>query len=91
MDDTNPDITNALKDLKNGKSTSTDLISNGMLTKLGKYILQKLFNTILKSAHFPAIWNESILVLLHKSGNKLDPSNYRGISVSLNLGNFLIE
>lgn len=35
MDDTNPDITNALKDLKNGKSTSTDLISNGMLKNWG--------------------------------------------------------
>lgn len=48
--------------------------------------LQKLFNTILNSGHFPAIWNESNLVLLHKSGNKLDPSNYRGISVASNLG-----
>lgn len=94
MDDYYPDITiqeitNALKNLKNGKSTSADWISIEMLKNGGNMLLkplQKLFNTILNSGHFPAIWNESNLVLLHKSGNKLDPSNYRGISVASNLG-----
>lgn len=43
----------------------------------------KAFNFISNSDNFPAIWNESIVVLLHKSGiNKLDPSKYRGISVT---------
>lgn len=47
----------------------------------------KAFNFISNSEHFPAIWNESIVVLPHKSGiNKLDPSKYRGISLTSNLG-----
>lgn len=43
--------------------------------------LAKLFNLILKTGYFPAHWNKSFLILLHKSGNRLDPSNYRGISL----------
>ena len=35
---------------------------------------------------FPKIWNESFLVLLHKKGDKFDPGNYRGISISSNIG-----
>jgi hypothetical protein len=35
---------------------------------------------------FPNIWNESLLVPLYKKGNKIDPSNYTGISISSNLG-----
>jgi hypothetical protein len=83
------EIKNAIKSLKNGKSTSMDLISNEMLKNGGNMLLkplQKLFNFILNSGQFPATWNESILVLMHKTGNKLDPCNYRGISITSNLG-----
>jgi hypothetical protein len=46
------------------------------------------YNFILNTGNFPEKWNESFfLVLLHKSGNKLEPSNYRGISITSNLGN----
>ena len=31
--------------------------------------------------HRPDIWRNSIIVPVHKSGSKLDPSNYRGISL----------
>lgn len=48
--------------------------------------LQKLFNLIFKNGTFPKIWNESFLVLLHKKGDTFDPGNYRGISISSNLG-----
>ena len=34
-----------------------------------------------KLVFFPDFWGESIIVPVHKSGNKLDPSNYRGISL----------
>lgn len=83
------EIKTALKSLKNGKSSSTDMIANEML-KHGGYLmlnsLGKLFNFILNSGTFPQSWNESYLVLLYKSGNRLDPSNYRGISITSNLG-----
>ena len=48
--------------------------------------LKKLFNYILNAGQFPNCWNESFLVLIHKTGNKFDPSNYRGISITSNLG-----
>ena len=44
-------------------------------------ILVLLFNKIFESAEFPSSWLETILVPVHKSGTKCDPSNYRGISL----------
>jgi hypothetical protein len=42
--------------------------------------LAKLSNLILKTGQYPEQWNKPYLILLHKSGKKCDPSNYRGIS-----------
>lgn len=65
------------------------MVANEML-KHGGYLmlnsLGKLFNFILNSGTFRQSWNESYLILLYKSGNRLDPSNYRGISITSNLG-----
>ena len=47
----------------------------------------KLFNLIFEKGDFPKLWNESYITLLHKKGNKSDPANYRGISLTSNLGN----
>ena len=83
------EILEAIRLLKNGKSASADLISNEMLKNATHIILQplqKLFNLIFRTGSFPKIWNESFLVLLHKKGNKFDPGNYRGISISSNMG-----
>jgi hypothetical protein len=75
--------------IRNGKAASTYLISNEMLKDVVPIFikpLQKLFNLIFKNGTFPKMWNESFLVLLHKKGDKFDPGNYRGISISPNLG-----
>ena len=83
------EIRKAVSSLRNGKSSSLDMISNEML-KNGTSVLikplNKLFNLVLSNGLFPKIWNESLLVLIHKKGDKLDPSNYRGISITSNLG-----
>ncbi len=78
-----------MKSLKNKKSCGLDGISNEMLKhssfKLKDAIL-KLFNLVLKSGHFPEIWKENLITPIFKQGEKYDPNNYRGITVSSNLG-----
>ena len=83
------EILKAVKTLKNGKSSALDTVSNEMIkygiSALIKPIL-KLFNFIFDKGIFPRLWNESLIVPIHKKGDKLDPSNYRGISITSNLG-----
>ena len=83
------EIFDAIKNLKNNKSSSIDLISNEMLKNGTHFLIDplvKLFNLIFKNGKFPSLWNISLLVLLHKKGDKLDPANYRGLSITSNLG-----
>ncbi|CAG2234819.1 unnamed protein product [Mytilus edulis] len=83
------EVVKAIKSLKNGKSPSIDFISNEMIkngTNSTMESLVKLFNIVFNEGIFPKIWNESLLVPLHKKGSKADPGNYRGISISSNLG-----
>ena len=48
--------------------------------------LLTLFNLVLESGVFPKAWKTSILHILHKSGIKTDPNNFRGICISSCLG-----
>ena len=50
-------------------------------------IIISLFNLILNSRHFPSQWNFGLITNIHKGGNNDDPNNYRGITLSSNLGN----
>ena len=86
---TSDEILKAIKTLKNNKSSAEDMIANEML-KNGTNILikplVKLFNIIFENGVFPTAWNTSLLVMLHKKGDKHDPMNYRGLSITSNLG-----
>ena len=46
----------------------------------------KIFNNILTSGKFPESWTEGLITPIHKSGNSLDPNNYRVICVSSCMG-----
>ena len=46
----------------------------------------KLFNLILQSGKMPDIWCQGLITPIYKSGDKSDPTNYRGICVSSCLG-----
>nr|XP_006824734.1 PREDICTED: RNA-directed DNA polymerase from mobile element jockey-like [Saccoglossus kowalevskii] len=48
--------------------------------------LQLLYNHVLTTEHYPQLWNINKITPIHKKGNALDPSNYRGISTSSNIG-----
>ncbi|MCG8046148.1 MAG: reverse transcriptase domain-containing protein [Candidatus Thiodiazotropha endolucinida] len=83
------EILNGIKELKNKKSSGCDSILNEML-KYGHssllHPLQKLFNLVLSSTKYPAIWSQGIITPLHKKGSLNDPSNYRGITISSCIG-----
>ena len=75
----------ALKELKNNKASSFDRISNEMLKTGGKILKTAflyLFNSIRVSSLYPSLWKKYILHPIHKSEEKDDPDNFRGISIA---------
>ena len=77
------EIDTAIKSLKLGKSCSLDMISNEFikcLPQVGKRALAQLFNFCLSQGRYP--WNSSVIVPIHKSGDKHNPDNYRAIGIS---------
>ena len=79
------DFLESVATLQNNKSSSFDRVTNEML-KAGRHYVYKpiliLFNKILDSSTYPSMWKLDILTPLHKSGEKSDTNNYRGIAVS---------
>jgi hypothetical protein len=66
------------------KGPGPDGITPAILKRLASVVkvhLTFVFNLSLSAGVFPAIWKESFIVLLFKSGNKRDVSCYRGISI----------
>ena len=81
------EILESLSTLKNGKSSSDDMINNEILKSLfekNASLLVKLFNQCLNSGVYP--WNNSLITPLHKKGCKSNPDNYRAVAVSSNVG-----
>ena len=75
--------------LKPNKSSGWDLISNEMilcLLEVQPQLLVKLFNTIFSTNAKIEQWSVSIITPIFKTGSKMDPSNYRGISLLSCLG-----
>ena len=81
------EIRSTIRNLKCGKSSSSDLICNELLINLnnsGIDILHKLYNKCLDTSTYP--WNNSIITPLHKKGCEDDPDNYRVVAVSSTIG-----
>ena len=78
-----------IKDLKNGKCGGDDLLINELFIhgrdSLCQYLLP-LFNLIFDSGIFPDMWRDGLLSPLYKRGNRLNPDNYRGITLLSVLG-----
>ena len=45
-------------------------------------LFTKLFNFILKHEYFPKDWCRGFIIPIFKSGDQMNPSNYRGITIS---------
>ncbi len=87
--DVNKDITleeieDAIDGLKLHKAEGIDGVGNGIL-KSSKIVISPLlcglFNKVLESEAYPDEWCNAIIIPVYKSGDKDDPSNYRGISL----------
>ena len=55
--------------------------NNALLSKI-----TKLFNLIFDSGYYPEKWNHGLIHSTHKNGSKMNPSNYRGITLLSSLG-----
>ena len=78
------EIIDAVKSLKNNKSSGIDSLLNEMFKCATEPLLKslsKIFNLVLSTGSFPILWSKSIITPLFKSGEKTDPNNYRGIAV----------
>ena len=77
------EIENAIKDLKSNKAAGVDGIPPGLLKSLPDewlLMITFLFNSVF-SGSYPLCWALAKMFLIFKKGERLLPSNYRGISV----------
>ncbi|UYV75015.1 hypothetical protein LAZ67_12002100 [Cordylochernes scorpioides] len=86
------EIGRAIRDLKNNKASGPDDIPNEIIKVLpDSYmgLLEQFYNRALIMGHYPTIWTKSIIHPIFKSGDKDNPSNYRGIALISNLSKLL--
>ncbi len=86
------ELEDKLRVLEPKKACGVDSILNEMLKHTDqrfKLAMLKLFSDVLCVGFFPEIWNKGLISPIHKSGDKLDPNNYRVICVNSNLGKVL--
>ena len=91
---TEADVKMALARMSSGKAAGLDGIPGDYLKFLGNDIvpfLTKLFSEMYEKQYFPKSWCHAIIVPIHKSGNSLDPRNYRGISLLSNMSKLFMS
>ncbi|UYV75049.1 hypothetical protein LAZ67_12002232 [Cordylochernes scorpioides] len=82
------EIYDVVKKLANGKAVGLDGIPNELLKNLPTPTLTKLknlFNKIMSTEKYPQLWTNSIVHPIYKSGDKNNPTNYRGIALCSNI------
>ena len=82
------EVKSAVKQSKKGKAPGPDNITIDLIDAAGDIINDKLatlFNECLIQSKVPEIWNEAIIILLHKKGDQKNISNYRPISLLNNI------
>jgi hypothetical protein len=74
----------AIPKSKKYRLPGSDQIPEELIQARGKILLSatyKLINSVWNKEELPDQWKESIIVPVHKKGNKTDCNNYRGISL----------
>ncbi|UYV71893.1 hypothetical protein LAZ67_9000960 [Cordylochernes scorpioides] len=85
---TNADIYKEIAGLRSNKACGPDGIPNEVLKTLpDSYILllKQLYNSVMTTGKYPAIWTNSTIHPIFKNGYKNSPSNYRGIALISNV------
>lgn len=83
------DIETACKFIKTGKSPGPDKITGEMLKGagiIGIHLLYRLFKKCWNEKVIPEEWKEGIIVPLYKKGDRRVCSNYRGITLTSQVG-----
>jgi hypothetical protein len=78
------EVENAIAKLKKYKSPGSDEIPAELIQAGGEILLSathKLINSVWNKEELPDQWKESIIVPVHKKGDKTDCNNYSGISL----------
>jgi hypothetical protein len=74
----------AIAKLKNYESPGSDQILAELIQGGGEILLSvihKLINSVWNKEELPDQWKESIIIPIHKKGDKIDCNNYHGISL----------
>ena len=82
--------TSSGEEIENKKSPFVDKIRKEMIKASLEPLMPvyvKLFNLILQSGKMSDVWCQGLIGPIYESGDKSDPTNYRGICVSSCLGN----
>ena len=83
------EVAKAIKEMAEGKAPGYDCVTGEELKASGEAgidILHKLCNQIWKEETFPEDWGKAIITPIFKKKDKLDCSNYRGISLLSHAG-----
>uniref|UniRef100_A0A8D9ELZ3 Craniofacial development protein 2 n=1 Tax=Cacopsylla melanoneura TaxID=428564 RepID=A0A8D9ELZ3_9HEMI len=78
------EVQKIIKNMKGGKSPGEDGIPIEVLKSGGEAVQKFVYKLILKiwkMETIPSEWNEAVVIPLHKKGDKLQCTNYRGISL----------
>ena len=79
-----PELSSAVRRMSGSRASGDDGITIGMirmtLPVIGPELLH-LINASLTSGAIPASWKMANVIPLHKSGDKLEPNNYRPVSI----------
>lgn len=78
-------VLNAINQLKMESAPGPDLVSPVLLKRCAKElvnILVDVMNEAITNSEVPREWKEAIVIPIYKKGSKLDPSNYRPISLT---------
>ena len=83
------EVTHALRQIESGKARGPDNIPNELLKFGGTTMVDSihlLFQRCQLQAETPTDWNEEFTKLLYKTGTRMNLDNYRGISLTSNVG-----